>query len=817
MLLPLFAWSQGQADWWYFGSNAGIHFTSSGPVPVDDGQINTSEGCASISDAGGNLLFYTDGQSVWDKNHNVMPNGTGLLGSGTSTHSGIIVPRPGNPNDYYVFTVDQGGAANGLQYSRVDLTLNSGNGDVVTSEKNVQLVPNTSEKVAAIKKSNGFWVVTHLNGTDQFNAYEVTSSGVNTTPVISNTGWPTSGFGFGMKASPDAQKIACTFHFTDSLHLFDFNVNAGAVTADVKIGSSLPYGQMYGLEFSPNSEILYMCSYSTSDVRQFDLTQVTAAAISASEVVVGASNNGGGMLQLAKDGAIYCARNTQGVISRINDPNELGLACNWEDSAVVLISPTTSRWGLPTFIQSFFSVGFSAEDHCFGEEVAFSVDTLGVDSLLWNFGDPTSGTSDTSTSVNPTHTYTDTGSFTVTLIAWGDTLVDTVVQEIFVYPRQSLDIGPADTLLCRGDTLVLDASDAFSTYLWQDSSTADTFVVFDDSLVYVTLFGVCDTLTDTIQVRFDDPVVLDLGPDTTFCQGGSITVTADLQVSADWMWNTGDTTFSIRRTQTDTLIFSALNGCGPFADTIIIEVTPNPDSSFLPPDTLNCFDNAIFLTRPDNDSIMWIWSDSSSVEVFEVDTTMTVWLAAFNDCGFSVDTFTAVFNGEIKTELGEDTVICNEDSIQLWGTDSLASYQWNTGDTTDTIWTIPGETENYIVTIRLRECELVESRRVFASDTACPDLDCDLRYGNVFTPNGDGWNDRFRMDSDCEVFQFSMLIYNRWGQLVHESQNISYGWDGYVNGEPATPGTYYFTVVYKDFVVVNADRFFTRGSFTLIR
>jgi len=117
----------------------------------------------------------------------------------------------------------------------------------------------------------------------------------------------------------------------------------------------------------------------------------------------------------------------------------------------------------------------------------------------------------------------------------------------------------------------------------------------------------------------------------------------------------------------------------------------------------------------------------------------------------------------------------------------------------------------------LRECELVESRRVFATDTACPNIDCALRYGNIFTPNGDGWNDRFRIDSDCDLYKFSMAIFNRWGQLVHESSNVAYGWDGYINGEPASQGTYYFTVLYKDFVVVDSDRFLTQGSFMLIR
>jgi gliding motility-associated-like protein len=577
----------------------------------------------------------------------------------------------------------------------------------------------------------------------------------------------------------------------------------------------MTFSQMYGLEFSPSGDILYMQSYANGDVRQFDLSSGNAATISASESIVGLASAGGGQLQTGPDGKIYCARYGTNRLSRINDPDELGVACNWEDTAVVLTA--SSRWGLPTFIQSFFNVGFEAGDHCFGDAYQFTMDTLGVDSVLWNFGDPASANNDTSTALFPMHTFTDTGEFTITLIAWGDTLVDTAVSTIFVYPRQSLDLGASDTLLCDGDTLVLRATEPFSTYAWHDASTADTFVVTEDGTYWVTLNGVCDTLSDTMHVRFDFPAVLDLGNDTSFCDGNAITINAGLNVDAAWSWNTGDSTLSVLVSQSGTFIFDAINGCGTFADTIVVEVIPKPDSALLPPDTLNCFDAPIYLQRPINDTITWLWSDSTDVEVFEVDTTMTVWLAAFNACGFLIDTFNAVFNGEIKTELGEDTIICDEDSIRLFATDSGATYLWNTGDTTDSIWSIPGVTENYILTISLRECQLVESRRVFASDTACPDIDCDLRFGNVFTPNGDGWNDRFLIDSDCDLYRFDMAIYNRWGQMVHFSSNVSFGWDGFINGEPAASGTYFFTVMYKDFVVVDSDRFFTRGSFTLLR
>lgn len=718
-----------------------------------------------------------------------------------------------------------------MHYSKVDMALNSGNGDVVATEKNVFLVDDTSEKIAAVKKSNGYWVITHLASTSTYQSYEITSSGVNTTPVVSNTAWPTAGFGYGITASSDGQQIASVYFGTDSIHVYDFNASTGAVTANYKIGTAMSSGLMYGLEFSPSGEILYMQSYSQGDVRQFDLSLGTSAAISASETIIGLATAGGGQLQTGPDGKVYCARNVTGRLSRINDPDVVGTGCNWEDSAVVLTAQC--RWGLPTFIQSFFSVGFTAGNHCFGDPYTFSLDTLGVDSLLWNFGDPGSGSNNTSTAYFPTHTFSDTGTFTVTLVAWGDTLVDTATSTIFVYPRQSLNIGPADTGLCFGDTIKLFATEAYSTYLWQDSSTADSFSVYRDSLVYVTLFGVCDTLTDTMFVHFDTLAVFTLPEDTTFCDGGSLWLDANVQVTADVFWNTGDSVDAITVSQTGLYVMTAVNGCGPVIDSIDITVIPRPDSALLPPDTLNCFDTPIYLTRPLNDTIQWVWSDSSDREVFEVDTTMTVWLAAFNECGVLVDTFNAIFNGEIKTELGEDTIICDQDSIRLFGTDSMATYLWNTGDTTDSIWSIPGETENYIVTIRLGACEIVESRRVFASDTACPSIEYTLHYPNFFTPNGDGVNDRFRIflgdadgfgkyggkygDIQGIFYQFSMSIFNRWGQLVHESDNIAYGWDGFVNGEAATAGAYFFTVQYKDYVVIDADRFLLQGSFTLMR
>src|SRR5262245_28875854 len=115
------------------------------PTPLTDGQLGTLEGCASWSDANGNLLFYSDGINVWDRNHNIMPDGNGLNGSATCTQSALVVPYPGQDSLFYLFTPPDEFALPGyFCYSLIDLTLNNGFGDVIN--KNTQLFSPSTEK-----------------------------------------------------------------------------------------------------------------------------------------------------------------------------------------------------------------------------------------------------------------------------------------------------------------------------------------------------------------------------------------------------------------------------------------------------------------------------------------------------------------------------------------------------------------------------------------------------------------------------------------------------------------------------------------------
>lgn len=460
--------------------------------------------------------------------------------------------------------------------------------------------------------------------------------------------------------------------------------------------------------------------------------------------------------------------------------------------------------------------GITPDDSCFSKPIQFSSDTAGVDALLWNFGDPASGAQNTSTAFFPLHQFTDTGSFVVTVIVQRDNMSDTLERTMFIYPDPTLDLG-ANVALCEGQSVSYSITQPYASFLWHDGSTAASMTVQGDELVTVWVFGICDTLSDSVQVTFDDPISFDLGPDTVLCDSaGTFVIDANLQVSASVLWNTSDTGDAIAVSQSGIYSMTAINACNAMSDSVQVVFKPVPAGPLLPEDTVYCYDDPLVISRPQVAGLTYVWSDSSGSQTYTADTTETVWLAAYNECGIAVDSMHVLYIGEIKSELGNDTMICDRDSIVLRATWPGASYLWSTGDTTDTLVTLEQDM-SYAVTVSKAGCEKTSSIRVEPNELACRTIDCHLEYANVFTPNGDGHNDIFRAWSDCDIHSFDLSIYNRWGQLVHYSRNAMFGWDGSINGEMAPPGIYYFRISFNDMVVVDVDRTANQGSITLVR
>lgn len=411
--------AQNHITHWFFGTGAGVVFdTKKGTAIATDAAvntINTKEGCSSITSPDGTLQFYTDGRTLWNRNHEPMPNtdysadpNNGLKGDPSSTTSAFIVPKPFSETQYYVFTVDEphhknaevypnqftgsyglegevplvdDGYNNGLNYTLIDMSLNNGLGGVVESQKNKHLVtynPDSdeikykcSEKIAVAQSDNcqGFWVVTYF--IDTFYAFKVDESGVNTTPVKSKVnhvqpmGHRRTTIG-NMKFNTLGTQLVVAHSVKNvvgnddidqlgepgSLFMYDFDKATGKVNNEQLLKAD--FGP-YGVEFSPNGTKVYATNMEFGNgLYQFDLSNNNQ------ETIITEKNNTGrlGSLQLGPDGKIYAALNVlviNGIkpsLDVITNPNLAGFDCTYIKQGIELAEGTNSFLGLPNYILS---------------------------------------------------------------------------------------------------------------------------------------------------------------------------------------------------------------------------------------------------------------------------------------------------------------------------------------------------------------------------------------------------------------------------------------------------------------------------------
>jgi len=341
------ALSNNNSKHWYFGNQAAVVFESNGPVALTNSAMSQFEGVATMSDANGNLLFYTNGITIYNRNHQIMQNGSGLLSDSSNTQAAFVVPFPGNPNRYFVIT------PNPYYYSIVDMTLDNGNGAVVADAKNRLLTNEGSEKVAGLLAANqtDIWLITYGNSQSRFNTYKITNEGITETPVISSFSVASGYYGY-MKISPDGTKIA-TANFDQNFHLYDFDAATGTVSNQKIITfPSIGGHGSYGIEFSPNSNIVYLADHRGENrIFQFDITLETPELIADSRIPLAANLQALGALQLGPDNKIYLARENSPFLGVINQPNVIGTACDYVADAVSLAGKTSSL-GLPGFVAS---------------------------------------------------------------------------------------------------------------------------------------------------------------------------------------------------------------------------------------------------------------------------------------------------------------------------------------------------------------------------------------------------------------------------------------------------------------------------------
>lgn len=484
LILTTHLFSQERAMVWYFGDHSGIDFSGGEPQILNDGALKAEAGCASICDDNGNLLFYTNGNKVWNRNHELMVNGDTLNGSQLVNQNSVIVPKPLSDSIYYLFTLNDYDSLRGFNYSVINMNMENGLGKLV--EKNVVVSKNVLEKIAAIEHCNqqDYWIITH-GYSNSFYTYLFNHEGFIFDTIKSKVGTqPKADIGY-LKVSPAANKIVMPVNNGNIMaEVFTFNNRNGKISQPIKIIIKQENTYCYGVEFSPDGNLVYISTGGKKyEIWQYDLRLQNEELINNLAIKIANGNNFA--MQLAPNGKIYIACENRPWLNAINYPNNIGEDCGFQAEAVKF-TQSTSLMGLPNFVQSwFYKPSFDYKNTCFQDSTNFIFYQYeNMDSLVWSFGDILNNQNNKELDYSVFHMYQETGIYDVELRTYHCGIEESVIKqvEIYPYPISTLDSSAG---ICKNCSLILDAGFGFDSYLWDDGGENRYSTVYKGGTYYV--------------------------------------------------------------------------------------------------------------------------------------------------------------------------------------------------------------------------------------------------------------------------------------------------------------------------------------------
>jgi gliding motility-associated-like protein len=586
----LFVFAQRQASVWYFGNKAGLDFKQSPPQALYDAGLSSLEGCATISDANGQILFYTNGVSVNNKMHKLMKNGSGLMGDLSSTSNAVIVPLPGSGNIYYLFTVGaQRQPDKGFRYNIIDMNGDSGLGEV--TQKNILIEDQSFEKLAAIHHCNksDVWITIRKWGADEYHTYLVSNSGISASPLVSNASYTATNPIGALKFAANGKKLAAVYSFENNeIELMDFDNTSGLLTNPVHFkpepgvpDPDIADSRAYGAEFSPNGNLLYISSNNSdtgpSTIYQFDITSVNVPAILASKQVIAQIFPWvTGAMQVGPDQKIYMAMGRDTAVSVIENPDLPGAACNFQYNKIPVKGNNNSfvQFGFPNFIQSYFDpksfYDFTRSGKCTDLQVKFTLNkTTGIDSVKWNFGDTQS-----STLLSPSNNYTKGGYYTVNLTVYKNdcsgVLFETISHKIWI--ADSSNFLAADIGTCSLADLEIGINEiSEANYLWNTGEGTNKINTKGFGLYWLKINQNGCSISDTFSLfEKPKPVAKITGNHEVCINKGIVLKAADPSV-VSYLWNTGESTSNISVFSAGTYSIQVAGNSCVASDTVIVQ------------------------------------------------------------------------------------------------------------------------------------------------------------------------------------------------------------------------------------------------------
>ncbi|MCB2221772.1 MAG: gliding motility-associated C-terminal domain-containing protein [Bacteroidetes bacterium] len=376
--------------------------------------------------------------------------------------------------------------------------------------------------------------------------------------------------------------------------------------------------------------------------------------------------------------------------------------------------------------------------------------------------------------------------------------------EIDFKPPIEVDLGN-DTTLCDGDFVLLDAGFGYTDYLWQDGSSNASYYAGTTGWYWVEVTDENGCIAaDSIQLEFVAPDP-DIGSDTSFCEGDSVSFLAADFVT--YLWQDGSTQPSFICDQsmlvwcqvTDTM------GCVG-SDSAFAQAVTAPDFS-LGSDLGVCpGDKVVILSNISDPGISLVWQDGSEDSIFVTSEPGIYWLQATNLCGSVTDSIEVTQLPLPEVFLGNDTILSSNSAITLDAGGGFASYYWSDG--TEQQWLTVQESGTFWV-------EVSDGKCINADTIVIEPINCELFVPIVFSPNSDQHNDNFYADVSDDIYDFNLTVFNRWGEKVWETSDKTGQWDGNRNGHPSASSVYYWVVTYQ--CIGSPQTFERRGSVTLLR
>ncbi len=858
---------------WYFGEFAGIDFNTQPPTPLADANMMLSpEGCATISDIGGQLLFYTDGVTVWNKEHNVMLNGTNIGGENTAAQSALIIPFADDGTLFWIFTTEEvyGDFEYQLKYSIVDMKGDTARGEVIT--KNNILAKESTERLTASGFTANSLVIAHEFGNNVFRGYQIIPEGISAA-IYSVAGEndpyqdQLTGRGY-MKISPAAGIIATASGSStgNGVEICDYDFATGVISNGRMIDIGEPAAnQAYGIEISPAGNRLYVSTIGGgSKLMQFDLDSLGSnneeADIAATKFDYG--NVGGvlGALQVGPDGALYGAIDGSPDLMLIQSPDANNAPVN---PTGFNLAGRISRLGLPNFVQvqgmTAPPPGMTIATACVGQPTAFSAvgRDPSIETYAWDFGDGT-GTGFLS-SPDTTHVYNNDSTYIVTLTLRNRCDVDSVFTDtITVFSIPELPMVPNDTALCGSNSLTLSAWDVDRPdlrYYWSTGDTTRSVTFTAPAIVDVAISNTDGCASDTLTVFIGDGRPnLELGPDRTVCQRDTVPALDVGNTGATFTWyrdgveiGTNQTqpvnTFSAGTFEYSVEIIDPLTGCIG-RDTVTFTIQPEAQITInsVTPSTCNNADGSIDFSINTSGTFSYdligpvtqgpfafdgpgtppvltgLSSGSYSLNITNTVTgcTSVNIVQVEDDAAFDMDALSINrCSSDSEISIGFRNVVPSAVDINVFNSSGFSVFSQSNVSTSTNIFVSNLDTGSYFVEAR-------EVNPPFCLQTDSVYLrvstECLLTIfaPNAFSPNGNALNEEFFVFPNDFVETFRIYIYNRWGQLIYTSDSKDFRWNGYYGDALSPPGTYAYKMEFTSSLAPGEEQE-QYGSITLIR